>query len=99
MSFCILDDEQSGFYLRGKGEITSRFTTIVLPSYLPTIANDFTINITPIIKRNQTPKTYNKIYVATELELNKYTNNLEFDVFGEVGKFHWTVFAKKVKEL
>jgi hypothetical protein len=98
MSFCVLEDGDNGFYLRGKGEITGRFVTIVLPSYLPNVANDFTISITPIIKRNQTPKTYNKIYVATDMEINKYTNNLEFDVFGEVGRFHWTVFAKKVKE-
>jgi hypothetical protein len=98
MSFCILDDGDNGFYLRGKAEITGRFVTIVLPSYLPSVANDFTISITPIIKRNQPPKTYNKIYVATDLEINKYTNNLEFDVFGETGRFHWTLFAKKVKE-
>ena len=97
MSFCILDDNQNGFYIRGKGEISARFTTIVLPSYLPSVANDFTISITPIIKRNQPPKTYSKIYVATEPELNKYTDKLEFDVFGEVGKFHWVVFAKRVK--
>lgn len=79
-----LEGPEAGVFYRGKGEITNNsYTTISLPHYSSLIAQDFTIQITPIY--DGTIKMYN----TSEVQNNS------FNVYGINGKFHWTVHGKR----
>jgi hypothetical protein len=95
-SFTHLEGIEKSVVYRGRTEITNRMVTIRLPSHIAQSGTDFTVQITPIIRRNQTPRSYTKIYVATNVDVNKYTGDLEFDVFGDVGFFDWLLIGKKI---
>jgi hypothetical protein len=80
-----LEGPESGVYYRGKGEIENNVsTTIILPDYVETLANDFTVQITPIYNGTSST-TYN---------VGEVVNN-QFQVFGENGKFFWIVHGKR----
>lgn len=87
---------ESSVVYRGRAEISNRMVTIKLPSSIASSGKNFTVYITPIIRRNQTPRSYTKIYVATNVEINRYTGELEFDVFGDVGFFDWMLVGNKI---
>lgn len=94
-SFTHLGGLEEVVVFRGRAEIINRMITIRLASSIANLGKDFTVQITPIIRRNQTPRSYSKIYVATNVEINKYTGELEFDVFGDVGFFDWLLIGVK----
>ena len=74
-----LEGPEAGVYYRGKSEITNdESVEIVLPEYTKTFS-DFTVQITPILSRND-------IYVSEVVD-GKFT------VYGENGKFFWMVNA------
>jgi hypothetical protein len=80
-----LEGPESGVYYRGKGEIENNVsTTIILPDYAEALANDFTVQITPIYNGTSST-TYN---------VGEVVNN-QFQVFGENGKFFWIVHGKR----
>jgi hypothetical protein len=80
-----LEGPEAGVYYRGKGEIeNNESTTIILPEYVETLANDLTVQITPIYN-GATLITYN---------VSEVVNN-QFKVFGKNGKFFWIVHGKR----
>jgi hypothetical protein len=94
-AFTHLEGLEDSVVFRGRTEITNRMVTIRLSSSIANSGKDFTVQLTPIIRRNQTPRSYTKVYAATNVEINKYTGELEFDVFGDVGFFDWMLIGKK----
>jgi hypothetical protein len=80
-----LEGPESGVYYRGTGEIVQGLDNveIELPSYVESLAKDFTIQITPIYN-----ETGNVLLSTTEIKDNKFT------VYG-TGKFFWQVFGKR----
>ena len=84
LSHVCLEGPEVGVYYRGKGEITNNESvTIHLPDYVNNLAHDFTITLTAIYDNKI--KTYN---------FSKVENN-SFNVYGENGKFYWTVVGKR----
>ena len=80
-----LEGPEAGVYYRGKGEIeNNESVTILLPDYADSLADDFTIQITPIFN-GSTLQTYN----VGEIENN------QFSVYGANGKFFWIVHGKR----
>lgn len=79
-----LEGPEAGVYYRGIGEILDNSSVDVsLPYYVESLANDFTVQITPI---------YNgkiNILNASEVSNNKFT------VYGENCKFYWHVTGKR----
>lgn len=79
-----LEGPEAGVYYRGKAEIEDSFKSIIIPipEYVPSMATDFTIQITPIYSehRSQLP-----VYEVTEVINGRFT------VFGPPGKFFWQV--------
>lgn len=83
-----LEGPEAGVYYRGKGEIKENdCTTIILPSYVSSLAKNFTIHITLIYE----PINKNKIYEASEL-----IDNNSFNVYGPKGKFYWIVYGERL---
>ena len=79
-----LEGPEAGVYYRGKGEITNNQSiTIDLPPYVKNLAQEFTVQITPIYNGSI------KVYNSSEVENNK------FNVHGENGKFFWEVKGKR----
>jgi hypothetical protein len=80
-----LEGPEAGVYYRGTGEIADNFsTTIELPYYVEKLANEFTINITPIYDGKL------RLLNSSEVLNNKFT------VYGENCRFHWIVYGKRV---
>lgn len=76
-----LEGPEAGVYYRGSAEITNdEFVDIELPEYTKAF-NNFTIHVSPHGK-------FNKLWTS-EVENNS------FRVFGNNGKFFWTVFATR----
>jgi len=83
-----VEGPEAGVYYRGTSEILENTNSIIisLPSYANKIAQDFTIQITPIF----TGKKREKItYEVTEVK------DGNFMVYGEPGKFYWHVYGKR----
>ncbi|MCJ7801432.1 MAG: hypothetical protein MUP82_03635 [Candidatus Marinimicrobia bacterium] len=79
-----LEGPEAGVYYRGKGEITNNeCVEIRLPHYVEKLAQDFTVQITPIYG--------NKIVTLNSSEIE----NNAFKVYGENSKFHWTVYGNR----
>ena len=79
-----LEGPESGVYYRGEGEITNNENvTIFLPNYVDKIANNLTIQITPIHDGKR------KYY-----DVSRVVNN-SFTVWGENGTFFWIVYGKR----
>jgi hypothetical protein len=82
-----LEGPEMGIYYRGKGEIVNNeYVIIDLPYYVDKIGYDFTIQITSIYDKN---RKIQNIYSTSEVENNK------FFVYGNDGKFYWTVFGSR----
>jgi len=80
-----LEGPEAGVYYRGSGEITDNFSTIIeLPYYVEKLANEFTINVTPIYDGKL------RLLNSSEVIDNKFT------VYGENCKFHWIVYGKRL---
>ena len=76
-----LEGPEMGVYYRGQGEITDNTSSeIVLPTYVSTIATNFTIQVSHIYDGSH-PKTYS---------VGEVINN-RFAVYGENGRFSWEV--------
>lgn len=74
-----LEGPEAGVYYRGKGKIeNNEYTDVEIPLYTKNF-KDFTVQVTPIGKRNC-------LYVS-EVE------NSKFRVYGENGSFYWVVHA------
>ena len=81
-----VEGPETGVYYRGKGEITNNENVeIKLPDYATTIATDFTVHITPIYKKYKTTVNY---------AVSKVCNG-SFIVYGDNGKFYWSVYGKR----
>ena len=79
-----LEGPEAGVYYRGKGEITDGESVAVqLPSYVAALATEFTVQVTGIYDGKI------KVYNASEVEEGS------FKVFGENGKFYWTVYGMR----
>ena len=79
-----LEGPEAGVYYRGKGEIiNNESVTISLPNYVSKLAFDLFVQITPIYNGKL------KLYNVSDVENN------EFKVYGENGKFNWTVFGSR----
>jgi hypothetical protein len=80
-----LEGPESGVYYRGKAMIPdgSTSTDVKLPEYVPSLATDFTVHVTPTY--NGSLRTLN----ATEV-----TNGV-FTVYGEPGPFTWIVHGSR----
>jgi hypothetical protein len=80
-----LEGPEVGVYYRGKGEIVNnKEVTIQLPDYVKRLANDFTIQITPIYSGEKIEQLY-----TSEVFNNSFT------VYGENAKFYWLVHGKR----
>lgn len=79
-----LEGPEAGVYYRGIGEIIDNIsTTINLPYYASKLANDFTVQITPI---------YNgQVNILNSSEVS----NNKFIVYGNNCKFFWNVTGKR----
>ena len=81
-----LEGPEAGVYYRGKGEIENGTNvTINLPYYVSALANNFTIQVTPIYNGNKSIPNY----CVSEIIDNKFT------VYGENGKFYWIVYGSR----
>ena len=84
-----LEGPEAGVYYRGKSEITNNeFVEISLPEYTKNF-DDYTVQLTPVVGDD---------YKKGSLDLKLYTTevkNNKFKVFGDNGKFFWTVFGKR----
>ena len=79
-----LEGPEAGVYYRGESEITNNeFVTIELPNYVESLAQDYTVQITPIYDGKI------KIYNTGRVK------NCKFTVHGENGEFYWLVHAKR----
>jgi hypothetical protein len=86
-----LEGPEVGVYYRGMGEISNNHSkTIELPDYVSAIANNFTVQITPITNTNN--NTTNKPNI---LKTSKVENN-QFTVYGENGEFFWKVYGTRM---
>jgi hypothetical protein len=80
-----LEGPEAGVYYRGKEEIVNnKEVTIQLPDYVKRLANDFTIQITPIYSGEKIEQLY-----TSEVFNNSFT------VYGENVKFYWLVHGKR----
>jgi hypothetical protein len=80
-----LEGPEAGVYYRGKGEIiNNKEVTIQLPDYVKRLANDFTIQITPIYSGEKIEQLY-----TSEVFNNSFT------VYGGNAKFYWLVHGKR----
>ena len=81
-----LEGPEAGVYYRGKCEIENGTNvTINLPYYVSALANNFTIQVTPIYNGNKSIPNY----CVSEIIDNKFT------VYGGNGKFYWIVYGSR----
>lgn len=79
-----LEGPETGVYYRGRGEITNDSSvTIQLPDYVADLAYSWTIYVAAVYDG------VIRIYNFSEVENN------QFQVYGENGKFHWSVMGKR----
>jgi hypothetical protein len=77
-----LEGPETGVYYRGTGKIENdAFAVIMLPSYVSTIAVDFTVQLSSLVA--------NQFYTTSEVE------NGVFTVYGKNGSFHWCVYGNR----
>ena len=87
MVHACLEGTEAGVYYRGRGTITNNYSSIIeLPDYVCKIANNFTIQITPIYNRNLPTSNY----AVSNIENNT------FQVYGMNGEFFWIVQGKRL---
>ena len=87
-----LEGPEVGVYYRGVGEISNNLSkTIELPDYVSSIANNFTVQITPITNNNK----HNKHNKSNILKTSKVENN-QFTVYGENSEFFWKVYGTRM---
>jgi hypothetical protein len=85
-----LEGPEAGVYYRGKTRIESdvcNFVEITLPSYVDSLAYNFTINATHIFDEDNDLCT--KTYSATPVKNNK------FKIYGPVGSVFWHVYGTR----
>jgi len=79
-----LEGPETGVYYRGKGEIiNNKYVIVYLPSYVDSLAKEFTVQITPIYNGK----------LCKQLHTSEVNNNC-FTVYGENSKFYWLVHGK-----
>jgi len=78
-----LEGPEAGVYYRGVADISDKYTTIHLPSYVKYIASEFTVFITPISNK------------FINIVSTKIINGSYFIVKGDSCKFNWLVVAKR----
>ena len=84
-----LEGPEAGVYYRGKGEISNDESTVIeLPDYTCNLANNFSIQITPIYNKQKPTKNN---YLTSEVENNSFT------VYGNNGSFYWLVIGERSK--
>jgi len=83
-----VEGPEAAVYYRGKSEIErdSDSVTIILPNYVAKLAQEFTIQITPIFSGTRRKQL---TYEVTEVQSGAFT------VYGEPGKFFWHVYGKR----
>jgi hypothetical protein len=80
-----LEGPEGGVYYRGKGEIVNNVSVdIALPSYVKSLAREFTVQITPIYSGQKIEQLY-----TSDVENNQFT------VYGNNTKFFWLVHGKR----
>jgi hypothetical protein len=87
-----LEGPEAAVYYRGKGEIPVGHdrVRVQLPAYADAVAEDFTVNVTPIVVLSaSSPAPPPRTLVATEV-----SGGL-FDVLGSPGPFHWLVMGRR----
>jgi hypothetical protein len=82
-----LEGPETGVYYRGTAVIFNKFIEILLPEYVNTLADNFTVNVTHIFDENIDiePKTY----AATPITNNK------FRIYGPPGRVSWLVHGAR----
>jgi hypothetical protein len=82
-----LEGPEAGVYYRGEAHIVSNSVTITLPSYVQSLARDFTIQLTPIYEsEDEAPRTLSASRVV----------NGAFTVRGSQGAFYWHVYGRRL---
>lgn len=76
-----LEGPEAGVYYRGESVILEDECVVELPSYVESLAKDFTVNVTPIGK----PRLLGTSRVARG----------KFTVYGPPGEFFWVVYGKR----
>jgi hypothetical protein len=80
-----LEGPEAGVYYRGEGTIFNNHSVeIVLPDYVDKLANDFTVQVTPIYDPS----------ITKPLLTSRVVNN-KFTVYGENCAFFWSVHGKR----
>ena len=80
-----LEGPEAGVYYRGEGTISNNHSIeINLPDYVDKLANDFTVQVTPIYDPS----------ITKPLLTSRVVNN-KFTVYGENCDFFWTVHGKR----
>jgi hypothetical protein len=99
-----LEGPEGGVYYRGTSEITNnKYVEIELPHYVSSLANDFTIIITPICN---TPICNTHICNNYKENMNTFKNEIvrlgttqvidnKFIVYGKNTEFNWLVQGKR----
>jgi hypothetical protein len=81
-----LEGPEVGVYYRGKSKLEGGIAQITLPDYVPYIAHDFTVTLTP---------KYNKNIKPTILSYSEIVGNT-FQVYGDNDvEFSWVVHGKR----
>jgi hypothetical protein len=81
-----LEGPEAGVYYRGKATIEegAEYVEIVLPDYVPHLAYDFTVHVTPVYDGRK-----KDAYCITDVVSNR------FRIYGETGRVHWMVHGKR----
>ncbi len=80
-----LEGPEAGVYYRGEGTISNNHSVeISLPDYVDKLANNFSVQITPIYNPN----------ITKPLLTSRVVNN-KFTVYGENSDFFWSVYGKR----
>jgi len=82
-----LEGPEVGVYYRGIIQVLDRFVEVLLPSYVDTLAYNFTVHVTHVFNEDcdTTPKTY----AATPVKNNS------FRIYGPEGAVSWVVYGKR----
>lgn len=81
-----LEGPEAGVYYRGKSQIIESSVIIPIPHYVPSMAKDFTVQVTPIREEGRTQPP---VYEVTDVENGRFT------VYGPPGQFFWHVHASR----
>ena len=83
-----LEGPEAGVFYRGRGEILNGESVVVkLPSYVSSLAHDFTVHLTPIRSSDQKTKPF-------VLESSELVNG-RFCVYGKNCAFFWLVHGQR----